>query len=200
MLLLIDNYDSFTHNLARYFRELEVDVRVIRNDKLSCQDIEKMNPRYLVISPGPCTPNEAGMTLPIIERFAGEIPMLGVCLGHQAIAQTFGAKIIVANHIMHGKTSWLKHSHSPLFSGVSDPFEATRYHSLLVDADTLPSDFIVSAWCEEFSDIEIMAIEHKTLPLMGVQFHPESLLTASGHLILNNYLMIADNWYGKSVK
>ncbi|GAB5381195.1 MAG: aminodeoxychorismate/anthranilate synthase component II [Aliiglaciecola sp.] len=199
MLLLIDNYDSFTHNLARYFRELGVEVSVIRNDKINCDDIEKLKPRYLVISPGPCTPNEAGMTLPIIQRFAGRIPLLGVCLGHQAIAQSFGAKIIVAQHIMHGKTSWLKHSHSELFANVPHPFEATRYHSLLIEPDTLHAEFDVTAWCDEFSVKEIMAIEHQTLPIMGVQFHPESLLTVSGHQILNNYLTIADNWHNGCV-
>jgi anthranilate synthase/aminodeoxychorismate synthase-like glutamine amidotransferase len=189
MLLLIDNYDSFTHNLARYFIELGQTVNVVRNDQLDCQDIQRCKPDYLVFSPGPCTPNEAGITLQAIEQFAGKIPMLGVCLGHQAIAQVFGAKLINARNIKHGKTSHVQHSASKLFLEVSSPFTATRYHSILLDEKSIPQEFKVSAWCQEGSfEKEVMAIEHRTLPIVGVQFHPESLLTSAGHQILKNFL------------
>lgn len=189
-LLLIDNYDSFTHNLARYFRELGVDVQVVRNDHISCQQIEALSPDYIVLSPGPCTPNESGVSLNVIEHFAGNIPLLGVCLGHQAIGQVFGANIQVAKHIMHGKTSPIEHNHSPLFCGVPDPFTATRYHSLLVELDSLPDELIATAWCNQFGDTELMAMQHKTMAIFGVQFHPESLLTTNGHKILSNFLKI----------
>ncbi|GAA6184816.1 MULTISPECIES: anthranilate synthase component II [Alteromonadaceae] len=195
MLLLIDNYDSFTHNLARYFRELNVEVQVVRNDQITCEQIAQLAPQYLVFSPGPCTPNEAGVTLEAIRTFAGKIPILGVCLGHQAIGQIFGAKVEVAEHIMHGKTSSIRHNSTPLFENIEDPFIATRYHSLILNCDSLPKEFDITAWCEEFSQFEPMAIEHKIWPLMGMQFHPESLLTKVGHKLLSNFVKIADRWW-----
>jgi anthranilate synthase/aminodeoxychorismate synthase-like glutamine amidotransferase len=202
MLLLIDNYDSFTHNLARYFEELGQEVIVIRNDKICCDEIRTLCPDYLVFSPGPCTPNSAGITLEAIKEFAGLIPILGVCLGHQAIGQAFGANVIKAQQIKHGKTSAIYHSHSALFKDVPMPFIATRYHSLVLDRVSIPDDFRITAWCSDDSDVkhdvlyqdtseqqqEVMAIEHKTQPIFGVQFHPESLLTEFGHHILNNFI------------
>lgn len=198
MLLLIDNYDSFTHNLARYFRELNLEVQVVRNDQISCNQIAQLAPRYLVFSPGPCTPNEAGITLEAIRTFAGKIPILGVCLGHQAIGQVLGGKVEVAKHIMHGKTSNIRHTGSPFFDDIADPFIATRYHSLILDADTLPSEINITAWCEDFGEHEPMAIEHQDFALMGVQFHPESLLTKVGHKILFNFVNIADRWWARA--
>lgn len=191
MLLLIDNYDSFTHNLARYFVELGQEVKVIRNDAITCAEIAALNPQYLVFSPGPCTPNESGVTLEAIATFTGKIPMLGVCLGHQAIAQVFGAKIIRAKHVLHGKTAKVNHSVGRLFVDIEDPFVATRYHSLLIAADTLSTNFVVTAWCEMDDTIEIMAIEDHAQHIYGVQFHPESLLTEAGHDILQNFLVAA---------
>lgn len=199
MLLLIDNYDSFTHNLARYFEELKQQVLVVRNDEISCVDIEKMQPDYLVFSPGPCTPNSAGITLEAIKTFAGRIPILGVCLGHQAIGMAFGANLVNAGRIRHGKTSQIQHHQSTLFKGISRPFTATRYHSLVLETASIPEEFEVTAWCfnttkenivsEQISGkAEVMAIEHKSLPILGVQFHPESLLTEFGHHILNNFI------------
>lgn len=189
MLLLIDNYDSFTHNLARYFIELGQQVEVIRNDQIDCAGIAEYQPDYLVFSPGPCSPNEAGITLPAIQHFAGKIPLLGVCLGHQAIGQVFGAKVINSRNIKHGKTSQVQHLNTKLFQNVNSPFTATRYHSLVLDEKTIPKDFSVSAWCQEQNyGKEVMAIEHLTLPIVGVQFHPESLLTISGKQILANFL------------
>lgn len=199
MLLLIDNYDSFTHNLARYFVELGQDVKIVRNDHISCDDIATLDPQYLVFSPGPCTPNEAGITLEAIRHFAGKIPILGVCLGHQAIGQVFGARVINANKIIHGKTDQVFHSSSRLFQGIKSPFRATRYHSLLLQTQSIPKEFQVTAWCGEEElhqelttnvrvDREVMAIEHNTLAIFGVQFHPESLLTEYGHELLNNFL------------
>lgn len=188
MLLLIDNYDSFTFNLARYFSELGEEVEVIRNDQISCQQIADMAPEYLVFSPGPCTPNEAGITLGAIEQFAGKIPILGVCLGHQAIGQVFGGKVIRAKHIMHGKTSMLEHQSQGLFENVPNPFQATRYHSLILESQSLPDELIPTAWCNQFSEPELMALRHRSLPVYGVQFHPESLLTPNGHTILQNFL------------
>jgi anthranilate synthase/aminodeoxychorismate synthase-like glutamine amidotransferase len=201
MLLLIDNYDSFTHNLARYFEELGQEVVVVRNDKIGCGEIRTLCPDYLVFSPGPCTPNSAGITLEAIKVFAGLIPILGVCLGHQAIGQVFGASVIKAKQIKHGKTSQIYHSHSALFKDVSMPFVATRYHSLVLDKVSIPDDFRITAWCNNNNDgknyvlsqdmieqKEVMAIEHNTQPIFGVQFHPESLLTQFGHLILSNFL------------
>ncbi|AEE21682.1 glutamine amidotransferase of anthranilate synthase [Glaciecola sp. 4H-3-7+YE-5] len=192
MLLIIDNYDSFTHNLARYFVTLGQAVKVVRNDQVTCVQIAELAPDYLVFSPGPCTPNESGVTLDAIKQFAGVIPMLGVCLGHQAIAQVFGASIVRARNIKHGKTSHVTHNHSDLFHRISTPFIATRYHSLLVDEQSLPDTLQVTAWCEESpSEREIMAIEHRSLAIYGVQFHPESLLSTSGLQILANFLTVS---------
>ncbi|MGJ8630032.1 MAG: anthranilate synthase component II [Glaciecola sp.] len=199
MLLLIDNYDSFTHNLARYFVELGQDVRVVRNDAITVAQITALNPDYLVLSPGPCTPNESGITLAAIAEFAGKIPLLGVCLGHQAIAQVFGATITNATTIKHGKTAQVNHITGRLFKGVADPFTATRYHSLIIEPSTLSANFTVTAWCTPVQsdassatlskdDIEIMAIEDEQQHIYGVQFHPESLLTEHGHDILDNFL------------
>tara|TARA_R110000868_G_scaffold53389_3_gene167668 strand:+ start:3105 stop:3716 length:612 start_codon:yes stop_codon:yes gene_type:complete len=189
MLLLIDNYDSFTHNLARYFVELGQQVKIVRNDQLSCPEITKLNPDYLVISPGPCTPDQAGISLQAIEQFAGKIPILGVCLGHQAIGQVFGAQVVGAHNIKHGKTSLIQHNNSRLFQDVPSPFTATRYHSLLLELASITSEFEISAWCQEQGlPLEVMAIEHNTLALAGVQFHPESLLTEFGHQILANFI------------
>ena len=194
MLLLIDNYDSFSHNLARYFVELGQRVEVVRNDQIDCARIALYQAEYLVLSPGPCTPNEAGITLQAIKHFAGKIPILGVCLGHQAIGQAFGARLIQARNIKHGKTSQVHHCSSKLFHGVEQGFTATRYHSLLLDETSIPNEFIVSAWCQDQGfDREVMAIEHKYLSIMGVQFHPESLLTTSGQQILDNFLTLGQN-------
>ena len=190
MLLLIDNYDSFTHNLARYFRELGQLVTVIRNDQLKVEQIEALQPDYLVFSPGPCTPNEAGITLAAIERYAGQIPILGVCLGYQAIGQVFGARVLRAGRVMHGKTSTIVHGDSPLFRGVDRSFQATRYHSLVLDRQTIPAEFAVTAWVADAQEQgTVMAIEHQSLPLCGVQFHPESVMTPAGHQILRNFLL-----------
>ncbi|GAA0375778.1 aminodeoxychorismate/anthranilate synthase component II [Bowmanella denitrificans] len=189
MLLLIDNYDSFTHNLARYFMELGQEVRVVRNDRIDIAGIEALAPDYLVFSPGPCTPDDAGITLSAIAYFAGRLPILGVCLGYQAIGQVFGAKVIRAAKVMHGKTSMLRHNESRLFARVDNPFVATRYHSLVLAPESIPEDFTVSAWVEdEMGASTAMAIEHKSLPLCGVQFHPESVMTLAGHCILKNFL------------
>ena len=188
MLLLIDNYDSFTHNLARYFSELGQDVRVVRNDSITLAQIETLAPQYLVISPGPCTPNESGISLAAIQQFSGKIPILGVCLGHQAIAQAFGARVVRATTIMHGKTSLVQHVGSGLFNGVSHPCEVTRYHSLVVEPSTVPDCFEITAWVEENQQQTVMALAHKHWPLYGVQFHPESVLTTCGHQLLDNFL------------
>ncbi|MDN4503954.1 aminodeoxychorismate/anthranilate synthase component II [Alteromonadaceae bacterium BrNp21-10] len=190
MLLLIDNYDSFTHNLAHYFAELGQQVKVCRNDELTLADIEIMAPQYIVLSPGPGTPDDAGISLALIQQFAGKIPILGVCLGYQAIGQVFGASVVRASKVLHGKTSQVEHVGSLLFSGVDNPFTATRYHSLIIDAKTLPEDFKVTAVCKNSQgEVEaIMAIEHQHWPLCGVQFHPESVLTTAGHQILRNFL------------
>lgn len=194
MLLLIDNYDSFTHNLARYFVELGQDVKVVRNDEISLAEIDDISPDYLVISPGPCSPDESGISLQAIQSFHGQLPILGVCLGHQALGQVFGANVIRASNIKHGKTSQILHNQSVLFQDVPNPFIATRYHSLLLANHSIPPDFEVTAWCEEKDQIEVMAIEHIDLPSMGVQFHPESLLTESGHQILANFLRRGQDW------
>ncbi|MET1219776.1 MAG: aminodeoxychorismate/anthranilate synthase component II [Glaciecola sp.] len=188
MLLLIDNYDSFTHNLARYFVELGQTVQVVRNDDITCADIASIAPEFLVFSPGPCTPNEAGVTLEAVRTFAGLIPMLGVCLGHQSIAQSFGATITRARSVLHGKTANVTHTTGQLFKGVNNPFVATRYHSLIISPETLSENFSVTAWCMHEDQIEIMAIEDPVQHIYGVQFHPESLLTEQGHDILRNFL------------
>ncbi|MDH5185423.1 MAG: aminodeoxychorismate/anthranilate synthase component II [Gammaproteobacteria bacterium] len=190
MLLMIDNYDSFTYNLVQYFGELGADVQVHRNDQITIDEIEKLAPEYLVISPGPCTPNEAGISIEAIKHFASKLPILGVCLGHQSIGQAFGGKIVHANEIMHGKTSMVKHNDIGVFKGLSNPLEATRYHSLVIDKTSLPDCFEVTAWTEnDNGEIdEIMGVRHKELAIEGVQFHPESILTQHGHDMLKNFL------------
>ncbi len=190
MLLMIDNYDSFTYNLVQYLGELGADVHVIRNDQISISDIEQMEPSHIVISPGPCTPNEAGISVAAIKYFAGKTPILGVCLGHQSIGQAFGGKIVHANSIMHGKTSMIHHEKLGVFRGLDDPFEATRYHSLVVDKDLLPECLEVTAWTKNGNGKtdEIMGLRHREYPVEGVQFHPESILTQHGHALLKNFL------------
>lgn len=190
MLLMIDNYDSFTYNLVQYFGELGADVEVYRNDEITVEQIALKKPSHLVISPGPCTPDEAGISMAAIEHFAGKIPVLGVCLGHQSIAQVFKGKVIRARQVMHGKTSPVHHSGIGVFKALSKPFEATRYHSLVVKRENLPECFDVTAWTEneDGSVDEIMGLKHKTLAVEGVQFHPESILTEHGHLLLKNFL------------
>jgi anthranilate synthase component 2 len=190
MLLMIDNYDSFTYNLVQYFGELGTEVRVVRNDQISVDEIGDLAPDRIVISPGPCTPNEAGVSLEMIERFAGRIPILGVCLGHQSIGQAFGGQIVHAREIMHGKTSMIQHRGEGVFSGLRSPFEATRYHSLVVERESLPDCLQVTAWTEtpDGAMDEIMGIRHKEFAVQGVQFHPESILTESGHDLLRNFL------------
>ena len=190
MLLMIDNYDSFTYNLVQYFGELGQAVKVIRNDDLSVSDIAALNPERIVISPGPCTPNEAGVSLEVLEKLSGSVPILGVCLGHQSLGQAFGGKVIRAKTIMHGKTSLMHHKGQGVFSNLPSPFEATRYHSLVVEKESLPDCLEITAWTEnaDGSFDEIMGLRHKTLPVQGVQFHPESILTQHGHTMLKNFL------------
>lgn len=190
MLLMIDNYDSFTYNLVQYLGELGQEVRVYRNDAISVSDVEALAPERIVISPGPCTPNEAGVSLEVIKHFAGKLPILGVCLGHQSIGQAFGGKIVRARRVMHGKTSLMYHSGQGVFSGLPNPFEATRYHSLVIDRDSLPDCLEVTAWTQtdDGSVDEIMGVRHRTLAVQGVQFHPESILSQHGHQLLKNFL------------
>jgi len=190
MLLMIDNYDSFTYNVVQYLGELGADVKVVRNDEISCAEIADLKPTKIVISPGPCTPNEAGISLAVVERFAGVIPLLGICLGHQSIGQAFGGKVVRARTVMHGKTSMMHHNGKGVFSGLDQPFEATRYHSLVVDKDSLPNCFEMTAWTQHDDGTvdEIMGLRHKTLAVEGVQFHPESILSQCGHELLNNFL------------
>lgn len=189
MIVLIDNFDSFTHNLARYFRELGEEVSVFRNNEITLAGIERLSPAALVISPGPCTPNESGVSLAAIEHFQNKLPILGVCLGHQALAQVFGAEIVRAEKVMHGKTSLIEHTGEGLFSQLDSPLEVTRYHSLVVLPESLPTDFVVEADAVTGQgQREIMAIRHRYLPLFGVQFHPESVMTAQGHNLLANFL------------
>jgi len=193
MILLIDNYDSFTYNLVQSLGEIDptLALEVHRNDKISCDQIERLGPSHLIISPGPCTPNEAGISLECARRFAGKIPLLGVCLGHQAIAQAFGATIVRAGRLMHGKTDMIHHDGLGLFEGLDNPFEATRYHSLIIQPDTLPETFLVSAWCNAPDGTrEIMGIRHRQDPVFGVQFHPESFLTGCGPAILRRFLAV----------
>jgi anthranilate synthase/aminodeoxychorismate synthase-like glutamine amidotransferase len=185
MLLVIDNYDSFTYNLVQYLGEMGQDVRVVRNDELPAAGIAALAPSHIVISPGPCTPNEAGISLEVIRTYAGKIPILGVCLGHQAIGQAFGGKVVRAARVMHGKTSQISHDGKGLFTGLPNPFQATRYHSLLIERATVPDVLDVTA---ETAEKEIMAVRHKTLPVEGVQFHPESFLTTSGKDLLRNFI------------
>lgn len=190
MLLMIDNYDSFTYNLVQYFGELGQDVQVYRNDQISLEQIEQLNPEYLVISPGPCTPNEAGISIEAIHHFAGKLPILGVCLGHQSIGQAFGGKIIRAKQVMHGKTSPVYHKDVGVFAELPNPVETTRYHSLVIEQASLPDCLEVTAWTQTADGAmdEIMGVRHKTLPIEGVQFHPESILTEQGHAMLKNFL------------
>ena len=190
MMLMIDNYDSFTYNLVQYLGELGADVVVHRNDQITIDDIEKMQPQRIMISPGPCTPNEAGISMQVIKHFAGKLPMLGVCLGHQSIGQVFGGKIVHAKEIMHGKTSMIHHNSTGVFKGLTNPYEATRYHSLVIEKQSLPDCFEVTAWTEnaDGSIDEIMGVKHKELNIEGVQFHPESILTEHGHDLLKNFL------------
>ncbi|MFN3594756.1 MAG: anthranilate synthase component II [Thiobacillaceae bacterium] len=187
MLLMIDNYDSFTYNLVQYFGELGEEVIVRRNDEIDLAEVERLAPARIVISPGPCTPNEAGISVPLIKRFAARVPILGVCLGHQAIGQALGGRIVHAKQLMHGKTSAIHHSDRGVFRGLPNPFTATRYHSLVIERATLPDCLEITAWTE---DGEIMGVRHKTLPVEGVQFHPESILTEHGHDLLRNFLEI----------
>lgn len=187
MLLMIDNYDSFTYNLVQYFGELKQQVIVKRNDQISLKEIADLNPDHLVISPGPCTPNEAGISLATIERFAGEIPILGVCLGHQSIAQVFGGDVVRAKQVKHGKNSLINHDGKGVFSGLNNPLDVTRYHSLVVKPETLPNCFDISATV--LASNEIMAIRHKTLAIEGVQFHPESIMSEQGLMLLNNFIL-----------
>ncbi len=186
MLLMIDNYDSFTYNLVQFLRELGEDVRVFRNDRISVSDATGLKPERIVISPGPCTPEQAGVSVDLIKALAHQIPILGVCLGHQAVGYAFGARIVKARTIMHGKTSRVRHDGKTIFHSIRSPFEATRYHSLVIDENTLSDDFEISARSDD--DKEIMAIRHKQYPLEGVQFHPESILTWNGKDILHNFL------------
>jgi len=189
MLLMIDNYDSFTFNIVQYLGELGADVRVVRNDEIDIAGIEALAPDQLVVSPGPCTPNEAGISVAAIRHFAVTLPILGVCLGHQSIGQAFGARIVHARAIMHGKTSPVFHADTGMFSGLENPFRATRYHSLVIDRATLPECLEVTAWTEVDGEInEIMGIRHREYDIQGVQFHPESILTEHGHQLLKNFL------------
>jgi anthranilate synthase component 2 len=185
MLLMIDNYDSFTYNLVQYLGELGEEVIVRRNDEIGLGEVEAMAPARIVISPGPCTPNEAGISVPLIERFAGKIPMLGVCLGHQSIGQAFGGRVVHARQLMHGKTSAIQHGGNGVFRSLPVPLQATRYHSLVIERETLPDCLEVTAWSE---DGEIMGVRHRSLAVEGVQFHPESILTEHGHELLRNFL------------
>ena len=185
MLLMIDNYDSFTYNLVQYFGELGQDVQVYRNDEIDLKKIADLKPKFIVISPGPCTPNEAGISLALIKEFAGKIPLLGVCLGHQSIGQAFGGNIIKAKTLMHGKTSLIHHTSTGVFKDLPNPYTATRYHSLVIARETIPDCLAITAWTD---DGEIMGVKHKTLAVEGVQFHPESVLTEHGHDLLNNFL------------
>ena len=187
MLLMIDNYDSFTYNLFQYLGELGQDVRVFRNDRISVDEIAALKPKHIVISPGPCTPNEAGISIATVERFGGGIPILGVCLGHQSIGQAYGGRIVRAKQLMHGKTSMIHHGGDGVFSGLPSPFEATRYHSLVIERESLPACLEVTAWTD---DDEIMGVRHREHAVEGVQFHPESLLTEHGHKLLANFLGI----------
>ena len=190
MLLMIDNYDSFTYNLVQYLQSLGAEVKVVRNDAMTVDEIAKLAPERIVISPGPCTPNEAGVSLEIIERLGANTPILGVCLGHQSIGQAYGGHVIRAGRIMHGKTSRIRHEGKGVFAGLPDGYEATRYHSLVVDKRTLPAALEITAWTEhdDGSMEEIMGLRHRDFPVEGVQFHPESILTQHGHALLKNFL------------
>jgi para-aminobenzoate synthetase component 2 len=188
---MIDNYDSFTYNLVQYFAELGEQVLVRRNDEISLTQIAAIRPSSLVISPGPCSPDQAGISLAAIKHFAGQLPILGVCLGHQAIAQAFGAKVVRAKTVMHGKNSLIRHRQRGLFAGLNNPMSVTRYHSLVVDRASVPDDFTIEAWTDA-DESEIMALSHKKLPVHGVQFHPEAILTEQGHQLLQNFLTLCN--------
>ncbi len=192
MLLMIDNYDSFTYNLVQYLGELGADVQVYRNDQIDIAGIEQLKPERIVISPGPCTPNEAGISLQVVRRFAGQLPILGVCLGHQAIGQAFGGRVVHAREVMHGKTSLVHHSDQGVFHGLPDPLQATRYHSLIVTRDDLPDCLEITAWTETTAGTvdEIMGFRHRVFAIEGVQFHPESIMTPQGHALLANFLRL----------
>lgn len=187
MIIIIDNYDSFTYNLYQYVGEMVKSVKVFRNDRITIEDIEKLTPQKIIISPGPCTPAEAGISIDVIKHFAGKIPILGVCLGHQAIGAAFGGRVIRCHEIMHGKTSLIYHDEKTIFKGIPNPFEATRYHSLIVEKETLPHCLTVSAWTS--NDI-IMGLRHKDYPVEGVQFHPESILTKAGKDLIRNFIRL----------
>jgi len=191
---MIDNYDSFTYNLVQYLGELGADVRVARNDQIDTREIEQMQPEHIVISPGPCTPNEAGISLQVVRQFAGRVPILGVCLGHQTIGQAFGGQVVHAHEIMHGKTSHIRHTGQGVFQGLADGFEATRYHSLVVAQERLPDCLEVTAWTEDRAGgiDEIMGLRHRRFAVQGVQFHPESILTRHGHQLLGNFLQLRE--------
>ncbi len=193
MLLMIDNYDSFTYNLVQYFGELGEEVRVFRNDKITLDEIEALHPQQIVISPGPCSPAEAGISLSLIKRFAGQIPLLGVCLGHQSIGAAFGGQVVRCDYLMHGKTSQIHHDGKGLFADLDNPFEATRYHSLVVERSSFPDCLEITAWVE---DGNIMGLKHKDFPVWGVQFHPESILTIGGKEILRNFLRMSTQGKG----
>ena len=190
MILMIDNYDSFTYNVVQYLGELHADVKVVRNDEITLEQVAELAPEKIVISPGPCTPNEAGISVPLVKAFAGKIPLLGICLGHQSIGQAFGANVVRARQVMHGKTSPVYHTNTGVFRGLSNPFEATRYHSLVVERETLPDCFEITAWTQnEQGEVdEIMGLRHREFDIEGVQFHPESILTEHGHDLLENFL------------
>ncbi|MBN2292363.1 MAG: aminodeoxychorismate/anthranilate synthase component II [Pirellulales bacterium] len=193
MILLVDNYDSFTYNLVQRLGEIdpEIDIQVHRNDKITTDEIAELSPSHMIISPGPCTPDEAGISMECAKRFAGKVPLMGVCLGHQSIAQAFGAAIVRADKLMHGKTDMIHHDGRGLYKGLENPFQATRYHSLIIKPDTLSEDFEVCAWCED-AEIgrEIMGIRHRKFPVFGMQYHPESFLTDSGMLLLEHFLAV----------
>jgi anthranilate synthase component 2 len=189
MLLMIDNYDSFTYNVVQYLGELGADVVVHRNDEIELEQIESLAPDKIVISPGPCTPDEAGISMAVVARFGREVPLLGICLGHQSIGQVFGGQVVRAREVMHGKTSMIHHTDRGVFTGLPDPFEATRYHSLVVERDSLPECLEITAWTERDGTFdEIMGFRHREYPIEGVQFHPESIFTHSGHDLLRNFL------------
>jgi len=190
MLLMIDNYDSFTYNVVQYLGELGADVHVVRNDQIDVAGVEALQPERIVISPGPCTPDQAGISMELIKAFAGRVPILGICLGHQSVGQVFGGKVVRARQVMHGKTSQVYHREQGVFRGISNPFQATRYHSLVIEKESLPDCLEVTAWTEtESGELdEIMGVRHRELAIEGVQFHPESILTAHGHDLLRNFL------------
>jgi anthranilate synthase component 2 len=192
MLLMIDNYDSFTYNVVQYLGELGADVQVYRNDQIGIEEIRQLRPERIVISPGPCTPNEAGISMAVIKAFGGELPILGICLGHQSLGQVFGGRIVRARQVMHGKTSLIHHGNQGVFSGLDNPLEATRYHSLVVELESLPDCLELTAWTadEEGKVDEIMGLRHRTMAIEGVQFHPESILTHQGHELLANFLKL----------